>query len=177
MSGVTHTTAEPGDAPALAALFGATFTASEGADEGARIAALVTRLLATGAQAFAARDGAALVGGVLFTPLTLADPRRVMMLSPMAIAPARQGQGLGQALIRHALDTLRAQGTEIVVTYGDPAFYHRTGFQPVTTATIPAPRPLSMPQGWQAQSLTGAPLTPLRGPVTCDPAFDDPALW
>ena len=174
---ITLGPAAPGDAPALAALFGATFAASDGTDEGARIAALVTRLLATGAIAFAARHGAALVGGVLFTPLTYPDPRRVMMLSPMAVATPHQGRGLGKALIRHALHTLRAGGTDIVVTYGDPAFYHRTGFHPVTTATIPAPQPLSMPQGWQAQSLTGTALTPLPGPATADPAFDDPALW
>ena len=44
-------------------------------------------------------------------------------------------------------------------------------------ADLPAPQPLNQPQGWIAQSLTDAPLTPLNGPARCVPAFDDPALW
>ena len=75
------------------------------------------------------------------------------------------------------LDALRQEGVDIAVTYGDPAFYGRVGFKPVSEADLPAPQPLGQPQGWIAQSLTDAPLTPLRGPARCVAAFDDPALW
>jgi predicted N-acetyltransferase YhbS len=99
------------------------------------------------------------------------------MMAPVAVAPAHQGQGIGQRLIAHGLDALRQEGVDIAVTYGDPAFYGRVGFAPVAEAVLPAPQPLRQPQGWLAQSLTGAPLTPLCGPVRCVAAFDDPALW
>ncbi|MEZ5751346.1 MAG: N-acetyltransferase [Paracoccaceae bacterium] len=169
------------EAATIADLFAQCFADSEGPDEGAMIGALVATLLASPAdqrRVFVAHDGGALVGGVVFTPLHFAgDARRVMLLSPMAVATAHQGRGLGQGLIRHALSTLRAQGVDVAVTYGDPAFYGRTGFRPVTTDDVPSPQPLNMPQGWIAQSLDGAHLAPLPGPCTCHPAFNDPALW
>jgi predicted N-acetyltransferase YhbS len=166
---------------AIAALFTTTFTASEGAQEGALIGALVSRLLSEvphdQLRVFTAWDDGQLVGAVTFTPLTYSDPRRVMLLSPMAVAPERQGEGIGQRLIIHALAQLRAEGTDIAVTYGDPAFYGKTGFAPVTEATLPAPMPLSQPHGWIAQSLSDAPLTPLAGPAICVPPFNSPELW
>ncbi|MBF9061333.1 GNAT family N-acetyltransferase [Rhodobacterales bacterium HKCCSP123] len=170
-----------GQEPAIAALFASTFTASEAAEEGAVIGALVARLLSDvprdALRAFTASDKGKLVGGVIFTPLTYPDPRRVMLLSPMAVAPDRQGEGIGQRLIAHALDRLRAEGTDVAVTYGDPAFYGKTGFAPVSEAVLPAPMPLSHPQGWIAQSLTDAPLSPVNGPAACVRPFRSPELW
>ena len=167
------------DAAALTALFLETFTASEGAGEGAAVSGLVAALLSEGvAQVFTARQGAALAGAILFTPLVYAGAaRQVMLLSPVAVAPGWQGQGVGQALIRFGLEALRSQGVALAVTYGDPAFYSRVGFQPVTEAQVPAPHPLSMPQGWQAVALNGGALAPLAGPCTCAAAFDAPGLW
>jgi putative acetyltransferase len=99
------------------------------------------------------------------------------MMAPVAVATAHQSKGIGRRLITHALDALRQEGVDIAVTYGDPAFYGRVGFEPVSEADLPAPQPLNQPQGWIAQSLTDEPLTPLSGPAACVAAFDDPALW
>ena len=77
----------------------------------------------------------------------------------------------------HGLDALRREDVDIAVTYGDPAFYGRVGFELVSAADLPAPQPLKQPQGWIVQSLTKVPLTPLRGPARCVAAFNDPALW
>jgi putative acetyltransferase len=166
----------------IAELFASTFTASEGVEEGALIGDLARRLMAdTPAEdlrVVTAWEDGALAGGIFFTRLTYADdPRRVFMMAPVAVATARQGQGVGQRLIAHGLDALRQEGVDIAVTYGDPAFYSRVGFEPVSEADLPAPQPLRQPQGWLAQTLTDAPLTPLRGPARCVAAFDDPALW
>lgn len=166
----------------IADLFRASFTASEGADEGALIGALAHRLVtetpASDLRVFTAWEDDALLGSILFTRLTYeGDPRIVFMMAPVAVATARQGQGIGQRLIAFGLDALRKEGVDIAVTYGDPAFYGRAGFMPVSEADVPAPQPLQHPQGWIAQSLTEAPLTPLRGPVRCVAAFDDPAFW
>lgn len=170
----------------IVALFKAVFTASEGPEEGAVIGAFVERLLADtppdDIRFFSAWDDEARtagpVGGIAFTRLRYAgDPRTVFILSPMAVATDRQGTGIGQALIRHGLDALRAERIDIAITYGDPAFYGRVGFQPLLPETAPPPLPLNYPQGWIGQSLTEAPLTPLAGPCTCVSALNDPTLW
>lgn len=167
---------------AIADLFASTFTASEGAKEGALIGALVRRLIVEtppdDLRVFTAWQDGAPLGCIFFTRLTYVDdPRTVFMMAPVAVATAHQSKGIGQRLITHALDALRQEGVDIAVTYGDPAFYGRVGFQPVSEADLPAPQPLNQPQGWIAQSLTDAPLMPVRGPVACVAAFDDPALW
>ncbi len=51
------------------------------------------------------------------------------------------------------------------------------GYRVHSEATLPAPMPLSHPQGWIAQSLTDAPLTPVKGPAACVSRFDSPDLW
>lgn len=175
-----------GREPEIVALFKAVFAASEGPEEGAVIAGFLDRLLAEtpadDIRVFTAWEDAARtagpVGGVAFTRLRYAgDDRTVFILSPMAVATERQGTGIGQALIRHGLAALRDEGVDIAITYGDPAFYGRVGFAPVSVQTAPPPLPLSFPNGWIWQSLTGKPLTPLAGPCTCVPALNDPTLW
>jgi predicted N-acetyltransferase YhbS len=63
------------------------------------------------------------------------------------------------------------------VTYGDPAFYEKVGFRPVSQDTLPPPLDLSQPDGWLAQSLTDNEVPRLHGPSTCVPAFNDPVFW
>jgi len=170
------------DADAITKLFAATFAASEGEAEGALIGDLVTNLLqdrtTDGTQVFTATDGDTPVAAVLFSPMPYSeDPRRVMLLSPMAVATQRHGEGIGQALISHALATLRDQGAEVAITYGSPVFYGKTGFAPLTEAVAPAPQPLRFPHGWIGQSLTDASLTPLKGAPSCVAALNDPQYW
>lgn len=170
------------DADALAALFRDTFTASEGAAEGKLIGAIARDLLATTPPAdlrlFAAVPNGSLAGAVLFTRLRFGDdPRVVWLLSPVAVLPTHQRQGIGAQLIRAGLDALRAEGASAAFTYGDPAFYGRLGFAPITAAEAPPPHPLSQPIGWLAQNLTEAPLTAFPAPSRCAPALDDAGVW
>ncbi|MTH94882.1 GNAT family N-acetyltransferase [Roseibium sp. RKSG952] len=166
----------------IAELFSATFTTSEGPEEGALIGALARRLIAEtpagDLRVITAWEDGVLLGGLFFTRLTYAgDPRKVFLMAPVAVVTGRQSEGIGQRLITHGLDALRQEGADIAVTYGDPAFYGRVGFRPAAEADLPAPQPLQQPEGWIAQSLTDAPLTPLRGPARCVAAFNDPAFW
>lgn len=179
---MNYTTDYEPHAEAIANLFTATFTASEGPEEGALIGDLARRLIAeTPAEdirVVTAWEDGALLGGIFFTRLSYeGDPRTVFMMAPVAVATEHQGKRIGQRLIAYGLDELRKEGVDIAVTYGDPAFYGRVGFMPVSEANLPAPQPLGQPQGWIAQSLTEEPLTPLLGPSRCVAAFDDPALW
>lgn len=166
----------------IAALVENTFTASDGPGEGALIGSLARAMLSEVAAgdleaALAVEDGA-VIGAVLFTRLVYpAEARTAFILSPAAVAPARQGAGIGQRLIRYGLDRLRGRGVDIVLTYGDPLFYGRVGFRPVPVEEVPAPLPLSYPHGWLGQSLTEAPLGRLAGPCHCVAPLDHPDYW
>ena len=71
----------------------------------------------------------AIVGHVAFSRLAL--PRaaaRATALAPLAVAPSRQGHGIGTALIREGLRRLAADGEDLVLVLGEPDFYGRFGF-------------------------------------------------
>ena len=170
------------DTEALIGFFATTFTASDGAGEGAMVGGLVGDLLRhtppADRQVFCTFAAGAPLACAIFTPLIYEeDPQRVVLLSPMAVTPARQRQGLGQALLTHALGALRQEGVDVAITYGDPAFYGRLGFAAVTEAQARAPLPLSLPHGWLGQRLHGGGLPSLRGPCRCVPALNRPDLW
>ncbi len=163
-------------------LFASTFTTSEGPDEGALIADLVRDLLSEtptkDIRVFCAEDEGCVIGVVVFTRLTYpADPHIVFLLSPMAVAPERQRQGIGQALLTHALSALRSDGVQMAITYGDPNYYGRVGFMPITEDQARAPLPLSLPHGWIGQSLTGEKMPVLVGPSTCVSALNRSGVW
>ncbi|MBL7255503.1 GNAT family N-acetyltransferase [Paractinoplanes lichenicola] len=60
------------------------------------------------------------------------DARRelveVLVLSPLAVRPDRQGQGVGTALVEAALATADDRGTPAVFLEGSPQYYGRRGF-------------------------------------------------
>ena len=66
-------------------------------------------------------------------------PYRAVGLAPVAVLPERQKSGIGSALIREALDRLRAQGEEIVFLVGEPAYYRRFGFDAQSSAPFASP--------------------------------------
>jgi putative acetyltransferase len=73
------------------------------------------------------------VGHVLLTRGLLDAPERlvdVLVLSPLAVLPVMQGQGIGGALVRHALAAAEARGEPAVFLEGSPAYYPRFGFRP-----------------------------------------------
>ncbi len=166
----------------IAALFTQTFTASEGPDEGRLVGDLAPNLLASTPMdelfVFLASNDTTLLGCIIFSPMRFAqDQRRVFILSPVAVRTDHQGQGIGQALLRHGLQAIREAEVDVALTYGDPRYYGKAGFQQISTQIAAAPHALSHAAGWLGQSLTDQPLTPLLGPSQCVPALDDPTYW
>lgn len=166
----------------ISELFVTTFTASEGAEEGRIVGALVDGLMATTPAkdvfSFCSYEDQTLVGCIFFSRLKYKmDERLVFILSPVAVATKWQKQGVGQKLIAYGLDTLRQEGIDVVMTYGDPNYYSKSGFQQVGEETANAPLRLSHPHGWQAKSLTTAELIPLAGICQCVEALNKPELW
>ena len=162
-------------------LFRDVFTDSEGEEEGRAVSSLAAELLSSTPEddllGVLALDAEVLSGCILFSRLYYdQDPRQVFLMSPVAVRTDRQKSGIGQKLIAFGLQRLRLQGVDYVVTYGDPGYYGKSGFQPITEEGAQPPMPLSMPHGWLGQSLSGS-TTPINGPSRCASAFSKPELW
>ena len=77
-----------------------------------------------------AEDNGAIVGHIMFSPVTLTgDPAlKIMGLAPMAVVPEHQRKGIGSALVRAGLEQCKQLGFGAVVVLGHPAYYPRFGF-------------------------------------------------
>jgi putative acetyltransferase len=68
---------------------------------------------------------------VMFTRSLLDAPPRlveVQVLSPVAVLPPRQSQGIGSALIRAGLQVMTERAVPVVFLEGDPGYYSRFSF-------------------------------------------------
>jgi putative acetyltransferase len=105
--------------------------------------AIVERLRASGEltlSLIAEDDGGALLGHVAFSPVTIGDGTREWYgLGPVSVAPARQREGIGSALIRDGLARVRALGAGGCVVLGEPAYYARFGFAHDAALVYPGP--------------------------------------
>ncbi len=81
-----------------------------------------------------AEDNGAIVGHIMFSPVSLSGHPglKMMGLAPMAVAPEHQRQGIGSALVRAGLEQCRQLGFIAVVVLGHPEYYPRFGFSPST---------------------------------------------
>jgi putative acetyltransferase len=77
-----------------------------------------------------AESGGEVLGHIAFSAAAVGGSSTGwFLLGPVAVQPARQGEGIGRALVETGLDTLRSRGACGCVLVGDPAFYSRFGFR------------------------------------------------
>jgi len=162
-------------------LFIKTFSDSEGQSEGLVIGDLAYDLLTrTDGQdlyCFVAIENERIIGSIIFSRLKFESELSAFLLSPVAVSTSFQGKGIGQQLIDFGLNTLKENGVELAVTYGDPNFYSKVGFSKITEKIIKAPLKLSYPEGWLGQSLLSAEIEPITGRSSCVEALNKPAIW
>jgi putative acetyltransferase len=122
-------TEQPGDAEAIHEVTVAAFqTVTYGDGSEGRV---IDTLRASGALTLSlvAEDAGAIVGQVTFSPVTINEHNGPWLcLGPVAVDPARKHQGIGSALIREGLARIEADGCEVCVLLGNPAYYGRFGF-------------------------------------------------
>ena len=114
----------------------------------------------------ARRDGK-VVGHVAFSRLTVdtADgPVGGVALAPVGVLPDCQREGVGSLLIKSGLEMLAADGEQVVLVVGNPAYYVRFGFSTAVGARYPCrhsgPHFMAMVLGDPA----AAPIGPVRYP-------------
>ena len=93
---------------------------------------VIERLRAAGALALSlvAVLDRAIVGHIAFSPARVAGPTRPWFaLGPVSVAPAYQHQGVGSALIKRGLSTVRELGALGCILTGNPDYYRRFGFE------------------------------------------------
>ncbi|MBT8150149.1 MAG: N-acetyltransferase [Gammaproteobacteria bacterium] len=172
---------EPSKKQEVIKLFASVFSASEGELEGRAIGGLVSRLIGTTNPkdliGFIATDEGRTVGCIFFSRFTVPNGQTAFILSPVAIATNAQGLGIGQKLIKYGLNHLRSLNVSLVFTYGDPAYYNKTGFVHISESVVAAPFPLSQPIGWLAQTLDGQPIQVMGGSTKCVEALSDSRYW
>lgn len=89
----------------------------------------------------AERDGE-IVGHILFSRMDVEADGKAMSaagLAPVAALPEAQGQGIGDALIRAGLASLRDQGVAISFVLGHETYYPRFGYSPELAARFASP--------------------------------------
>jgi predicted N-acetyltransferase YhbS len=111
-----------------------------------------------GEFSFVAMDGDTLVGSLACWPIRLKSVGGarlpLILLGPVAVAAAREGQGIASALMRASLASLDAADSPPVLLIGDAPFYGRFGFSAAATRHWELPGPVD-----HARLL-------LRGPAT-----------
>lgn len=121
---------QPGDVAAVREVNRLAF----GQDRESRI---VDALRANGAAAVSlvAIDGGAVVGHIMFSPLSV-GPVVGVGLGPMAVVPSHQRQAIGSRLVEAGIERLRNTGCPFIVVIGHPSFYPRFGFQPAAACGL-----------------------------------------
>jgi putative acetyltransferase len=66
-------------------------------------------------------------------------PFRALGLGPVAVAPDRQGKGIGGSLVRSALKEAEKEGWQGVFVLGDPNLYKKFGFDQLLASGFASP--------------------------------------
>jgi putative acetyltransferase len=174
-------TCNTGNIEEIKQLFTKTFSDSEGPSEGLLIGNLAYDLMTNTNEKdlyyFTVTENKQIVGSIIFSRLTLESKVNAFLLAPVAIDTSHQRKGLGQKLINYGLKTLKDKRVELAVTYGDPKYYSKVGFTPITEKIIKAPLKLSQPEGWLARSLVIDEIEPITGNSYCVEALNNPKYW
>lgn len=130
--------------------------------------------LADGSLVAEDADGS-VVGHLLLSRGSLAGrdgtERAVGIIGPVGVMPARQGTGIGSALMWRAIEVATSLGFPLACLLGHADYYPRFGFEPARGMGIEAPHPWP-DANWLALRLPG--WNPgLRGRVQFPAAFPD----
>lgn len=119
----------PGDIPAIREIHVAAFRDLAVSRQTEHLIVDALRDAGALAVSLVAEVGGVTAGHIAFSEAIVGDAERGwFLLGPIGVLPARQGCGVGSALVRDGVDALRAQGALGCVLVGEPGYYGRFGF-------------------------------------------------
>jgi putative acetyltransferase len=121
---------------------------------------------------FVAEDEDAIVGFTMLSYVHV-DGRPVLILTPMAVRPDRQREGVGKAVVRAALAAADARGEPLVLVEGVPSYYPQFGFEPALELGLERPDDRIPEAAWLAAPLQAYDPS-LRGRVAYPSFFPPP---
>lgn len=107
------------------------------------------------ALSFVARVGTLLVGSNRLTPVRLGEAPG-LLLGPLAVEPAFQSRGIGEALVNRSLEAARDAGHRLVILVGDEPYYGRMGFGRVPIGRLTFPGPVDLRRLLYCELVPGA---------------------
>lgn len=114
------------------------------------------------------------VGHILFTRLAIETQDGVfesLILAPVAVLPAFQGQGIGSGLVAEGLKACKKLGFKAVVVVGHPAYYPRFGFTSARAKGLDAPFPVP-DEAFMVQELVPGALDGVKGVIRLPKEFE-----
>ena len=176
---ITHVL--PNEKKEISNFFYDVFFQSEGKQEGLTLQELTLQLTDQiqnpSILGIKAHSNNEILGGLFLTQLQFQEGIQAYLLAPVGVHPNHQGKKIGTQLIKYAVQYIKSQETPFLMTYGDPKYYSRFGFQWVSTQTVPAPHPLSQPEGWLYKGILAKSVVELQGSVLCVEPFNQKDLW
>jgi len=118
---------------------------------------------------FTARIGTLLVGSVRQLPILVGDTP-ALLLGPLTVEPPFRGRGVGNALLRRALEQAKAKGHRLVLLVGDEPYYSRAGFRMIPQGRVKMPGPVDPKRLLIAELADGA-FADVAGQVRPDWSF------
>ncbi|MDZ4168257.1 MAG: N-acetyltransferase [Coriobacteriia bacterium] len=154
-----------------------------GADEREIVAKLAVDLLSEDTSpptiALVAEVDDDVIGHIGLSPVTTdaADGYGIYILAPLAVSPEHQRRGAGSRLVEDGKRRLAEMGVDLLLVYGDPAYYGRLGFSVGAAEGCIPPYDIEYSFGWQGVLLSerGIPESPLQ--LDCVASLRDPELW
>ena len=131
------------------------------------------RLPAAGLSLTAERAGVVLATVRLWHVEAAGVP--ALLLGPLAVAPALQGEGLGKAMMREAIWRAACRGHGAVLLVGAAAYYERFGFSSNVAAGLAMPGPVERERFLGLELRAGA-LDRARGVLVATGEIDAMAL-
>ena len=157
------------------------FTKSEGKKEGNIVSKLSFKLakLIDGENVIGieAKIKTKIVGYIFLTKLQYKENYLVYLLAPVAVHSNYQKKGLGQKIIQYGIKCLKKQNVDLLMTYGDPNYYLKSGFKKTKVTLVPAPYKLFQPIGWLANKISSKRSIKLRSKPSCVLPFRNKKLW
>jgi predicted N-acetyltransferase YhbS len=141
-----------GDAPAIERLHERTFGPGRYAKTAYRLREQGTHRLDV---SFTAHIGTLLVGSVRLSPVRIGETK-ALLLGPLTVEPAFRERGVGQTLIKRALEEARAKSHRLVILVGDEPYYGKCGFRPIPPGLANMPGPVDPARLLVAELVDGA---------------------